>query len=187
MRDVFARYVTEHQVKTRVPCPLHGSDKQKSMQLYDTSFYCFSCCTGGDLIKFVSCFFNIPYAEAINKLATDFHIQKPSFSQWRNIRTSKPKQSDIVATKAANSFYNTLCEYYKLLTEWHEQYKPQNIYDSIDNRFIIAERDLHCLGHLLDEYQNQPIPKDIITKWSKDIIDNVRRNNNTENGYPHSV
>ena len=187
MRDVFARYVTEHQAKTRVPCPLHGSDKQKSMQLYDTSFYCFSCATGGDLIKFVSCFFNIPYAEAINKLASDFYIQKPSFSQWRNIRTSKPKQSDIIATTTANSFYITLCDYYKLLTRWHEQYKPIDLNSEIDDRFIIAERDLDCLGYILDEYINQPLPEELIIKWSKDIINNVRRNNHTEDGYPDSV
>ena len=138
MREVFTRYITDHQVKQRVPCPLHGSDKQKSMQLYDTSFYCFSCSTGGDLIKFVSCLFRIPYAEAINKLASDFHIQKPSF------------------------------------TEWREQYKPTNIHNEIDNRFIIAERDLSYLSHVLDEYKNQPLPKEIITKWSKEIITYVR-------------
>ena len=170
MREVFARYVINHQAKTRVPCPLHGSDKQKSMQLYDTSFYCFSCSTGGDLIKFVSCLFRISYAEAVNKLAADFHIQKPSFSEWRNlIKTPKPS-----AIPTDNNFYNTLCDYYKLLTKWREQYKPINIHNEIDNRFIIAERDLHYLGHILDEYKNQPLPKEIITKWSKEIIAYVR-------------
>jgi len=170
MREVFGQYITGQQAKQRVPCPLHGSDKQKSMQLYDTSFYCFSCSTGGDLIKFVSCLFRISYSEAINKLASDFHIQKPSFTEWRNIRTPKSNTN----ANADNSFYNTLCDYHKLLTKWHEQYKPTNMNSEVDNRFIIAERDLGYLGHVLDEYKNQLLPQDIITKWSKEIIAYVR-------------
>lgn len=39
-----------------VQCPFHGDGKERnpSMRLYDTTWYCFVCCAGGSVIQFGS-------------------------------------------------------------------------------------------------------------------------------------
>lgn len=56
---------------TYVSCPLH-TDRTPSMVIYQTnSFYCFSCHSGGDSIKFVMKLYNLNFVDAIKYIVAN--------------------------------------------------------------------------------------------------------------------
>lgn len=45
-------------------CPFHVGDRTASLKIYPTSFYCFGCGKGGDIITFVEQYYNMTFPEA---------------------------------------------------------------------------------------------------------------------------
>jgi DNA primase len=45
-------------------CPFHMGDRTASLKVYPTSFYCFGCGKGGDIITFVENYYNMSFADA---------------------------------------------------------------------------------------------------------------------------
>lgn len=54
-------------------CPFHQEDTP-SMKVYESSFYCFGCGTGGDVISFAARLFHLSNAQAVIRLCDDFGI-----------------------------------------------------------------------------------------------------------------
>ena len=54
-------------------CPFHH-EKTPSLKIYQTSWYCFGCKTGGSVIDFTARLFDLKPLEAAQKLDADFHL-----------------------------------------------------------------------------------------------------------------
>ena len=57
----------------RCPCPIHGG-KDNNLSFRNGSFHCFVCGAGGDVITLVEKIFNIPFPDAMRRLAEDFGV-----------------------------------------------------------------------------------------------------------------
>ena len=55
-------------------CIFHDGDHTPSLQVTDHFFKCYACGQKGDLISFITAFYNIDFNEAINKLAQFLHV-----------------------------------------------------------------------------------------------------------------
>lgn len=64
MRDILNRYNIEVDRNGFCKCVFHNGDNTPSMKVYVTSFYCFGCGAGGDIIKFVQLHDNLLFQEA---------------------------------------------------------------------------------------------------------------------------
>jgi len=75
MHQVVEHYGIQVNKKGLCLCPFHN-DNKPSLKIYPNGrgFYCFSCGTGGDLIKFVSLYREISNCEAAKELASAFGI-----------------------------------------------------------------------------------------------------------------
>lgn len=77
MRDVVERYLPEIKVvDSRIPCPFHHG-KDRNMALYDNCYVCYVCHEKGSAVKFVATLFDIPYAQAEEKINQDFNLCLP--------------------------------------------------------------------------------------------------------------
>lgn len=56
-----------------IACPFHA-ERSPSCKIYESSFYCFGCGAGGDVINFVKLLFGIDFKAAITRLNTDFNL-----------------------------------------------------------------------------------------------------------------
>lgn len=127
MLDVLQFYTPRNIVKNRCPCPLHDG-KDNNFNIYDTSFYCWVCHQGGDLIKFVSVLFGITYSDAIGRIDLDFSLglfEKPTLSQYRKQQKQiqqKAKEREEQSEKRAysNFAYKQLCRYYRWIREQNQ-------------------------------------------------------------------
>ena len=82
MDEVLARYGIKPNRSGFICCPFHA-EKTASCRIYDRSFYCFGCGSGGDAVTFVSRYENIPPKEAAVKLVGE-EIPKPrSYKKYR--------------------------------------------------------------------------------------------------------
>ena len=68
MRQVLEHYGIEVKRNNIALCPFHP-DSEPSMHVYPDGFYCFSCGTGGDVIKFVALLQGIKNAQAAQVVA----------------------------------------------------------------------------------------------------------------------
>ncbi|MBR2578991.1 MAG: hypothetical protein IKE41_02495, partial [Clostridia bacterium] len=81
--DAVAQYGLAVNRNNMVCCPFHN-DKNPSLKLNDTYFYCFGC---GDVIDFVSALFGLSPVSAAQKLADDFgmHFFETSAKTNQNV------------------------------------------------------------------------------------------------------
>ena len=70
MQDVLDRYYHTGP-HNKICCPFH-EEKTPSFSYKDDFYKCFGCGESGDTIKFVQRFFDLPFAEAVQKLDDDF-------------------------------------------------------------------------------------------------------------------
>ena len=102
IRQVALHYCPELKFNrnNRCACPIHGGEHD-NFQIYErtNSYYCWTCHSAGDPIKFVSELFDIPYADALRKLAIDFGIsidRKPTFSEFRRLKLAKKRARRLI-------------------------------------------------------------------------------------------
>ncbi len=84
-------------------CPFHN-EKTPSFTVYEdtSSFYCFGCGTGGDVITFVKLYENLDYVETIKYLANRAALKLPD---EKSDIVSKQKSTIISANKKAARFF----------------------------------------------------------------------------------
>lgn len=86
-------------------CPFHG-EKTPSFNLYPetSSFYCFGCGAGGDVITFIKRIENLDYIDAVKFLAARSGMQLPE--DTRDDRTSKLRMRILEANREAARFFH---------------------------------------------------------------------------------
>ena len=71
LRLVIASLIGVDNFKYNIKCPMH-KDKGPSMKVYDNSFYCFSCGSGGSVIDFVQSYKGFEFKETVQFLSNNF-------------------------------------------------------------------------------------------------------------------
>ena len=133
-------------------CPFHN-DTKPSMRVYKNSFYCFSCGTGGDVVKFVALYLDVGNFEAAKIIAKDFGIRAEvgSLVEYAAIRRRElereKKQRFLTWIKKAT---DTLCDYHLQLLKDADTYRPRNTKADIDDRFIFAVLELEKTSEMLE-------------------------------------
>ena len=126
-----------------VRCLFHD-DATPSMKLYDDHYHCFGCQATGDVIHLTAKLFGVPDAEAANKLAEDFGIQRE--------KTSVPAKLHRFQEQAEQErlCVQVLRDYLHLLEEWRTKYAPKTQEEAPDDRFVEALLMVDCIEYLLD-------------------------------------
>ena len=75
MKDVCEKYGISVNRINKAICPFHP-DKNPSMHVYPgkRGFFCFVCGTHGDVIDFVSKYFQLPFRESLKRIDSDFQL-----------------------------------------------------------------------------------------------------------------
>lgn len=73
MRTAVEYYGFEPNRAGFISCPFHV-EKTASCKIYESSFYCFGCGAGGDVINFVKLLYGINFKAAIVRINTDFNL-----------------------------------------------------------------------------------------------------------------
>lgn len=145
MRDVASFYGYTPNTRGYIRCPFH-SEKTASLRLYDKSFYCFGCGTGGDLIKFVQLYFNISFAQALIRINSDFRLglsdKKPS--------RCKPIKREPSPAELYEIEYNKKWEEYHELLWAREKLKPKSDDEALNPLFVKSLQKLEHLQAWLD-------------------------------------
>jgi hypothetical protein len=106
VRDAASFYGIDVDRNGMCICPFHN-DRNPSMKV-DRRYYCFGCGKTGDVIDFVSEYFNLSLKASAFKLAFDFGISKVDISKPCTVRT---QVSDTLDRKAsADDVLNELCD-----------------------------------------------------------------------------
>jgi DNA primase len=145
MQEIACFYGFKPNRQNYIPCPFH-SEKTASLRLYDKSFYCFGCGTGGDLIKFVQLYFNISFPQALIRINSDFRLgltdKKPVHS--RPIKR-EPTPAELYETE-----YNEKWEEYHELLWAREKLKPKSDDEALNPLFVKSLQKLEHLQAWLD-------------------------------------
>lgn len=145
MQEIACFYGFKPNRGNYIPCPFH-SEKTASLRLYDKSFYCFGCGTGGDLIKFVQLYFNISFAQALVRINSDFRLglsnKKPVYS--------RPIKREPTPAELYEIEYNKKWEEYHELLWAREKLKPKSIDDTLHPLFTKSLQQLEHLQAWLD-------------------------------------
>ena len=110
--DLIGQYVVLRKAGGRFNgiCPFH-SEKTPSFTVFpDTSsYYCFGCGAGGDVITFIMNMEHLDYVDAVEFLAQKAHIPLPDEQDSDYNKTAKKRARQLEMNKiAARYFFNTL-------------------------------------------------------------------------------
>ena len=110
---VISRYVALKRKGDRYwgCCPFHNEKTPSfSVKPDDGFFYCFGCHAGGNVFKFVSLYDNIPYYEAVARIAEELNIPLPQkkMSPAQIAREKHIEDLRRVNQLAGNFFHNCL-------------------------------------------------------------------------------
>ncbi len=126
-----------------VRCLFHD-DATPSMKLYDDHYHCFGCQATGDVIRMTAKLFGVPDAEAANRLAEDFGIQREKTSVLAKLhRFQEQAEQERLCVQV-------LRDYLHLLEEWRTKYAPKTQEEAPDDRFVEALQMYDCIEYLLD-------------------------------------
>jgi hypothetical protein len=126
-----------------VRCLFHD-DATPSMKLYDDHYHCFGCQATGDVIRMTAKLCGVPDAEAANKLAEDFGIQREKTSVLAKLhRFQEQAEQERLCVQV-------LRDYLHLLEEWRTKYAPKTQEEAPNGRFVEALLMVDCIEYLLD-------------------------------------
>jgi DNA primase len=118
LEDVVARYGIELRRQGRAlvgRCPFHADGGRPNLHVWpDTaSWWCFRCCSGGDVIRFVQLAENFTFPEALEKLRSCSPIEpcaphppKSKRQSERERATNERDPEEVVALQAATNLYH---------------------------------------------------------------------------------
>lgn len=149
MRDVAARYGLIVNRVSNTKCPFHN-DSNPSMHIYDgrRGYFCFVCNQGGDVIDFVSRYFNLPFLDSCKKLNDDFDLHIPFGTE---LTKAERIEADRVAQKRRHeqrqkemrmqqllTAYHTAFDQWKVLDDWKRNKVPRTPLDELDDEYVFA-------------------------------------------------
>ena len=130
-------------------CPFH-QDRTPSLKIYPDGkgFYCFTCGTGGDQIKFTALYDEITNREAAEKLAAAFHVSldiPTTYREKREAELARRKRAAVAAFKKRSALYVKM--YWILLCEAiHER----------NEHFTEALQNITYIEYLLENIEECP-------------------------------
>jgi len=169
MLDILQFYTPRNIVKNRCPCPLHDG-KDNNFEVYNTSFYCWVCHRGGDIIKFVSLLFGLDYKSSIVKIDYDFNLclstNKMTYREQEQIRQlnlqklQEQKQKEEYENNIVDEFWKVYDELIRLDLNFI-RHKPTSPDEELNPLFVEACHRLEYQKCLLAywEYQMAVIGK----------------------------
>jgi len=173
-------------------CPFHP-DKNPSMLVDDTHYYCFGCHATGDVIQFVADYFHMPPWEAAKKLVADFNVpldpeppqpkrtyKMPSPQRLAvfqpDLERLAAKEAEAIAQAEAQlkklwlqATVDVLSRYRLQLEAWKEDYAPQTEDEEWHPNFIKANADALLVDYLL-LLADDPLEQDFLyNNYSEEI------------------
>lgn len=141
MAQVLQQFGLEADRRGNILCPFHG-DHKPSCKIYEKSFYCWACGTGGDVINFTARYLQVSNLEAARYLAAAFGIITDGAETLRQQRARKRREQKRREEQRWQDWqdwaYHVLTDYQQLLfaglrsgdTEnhwWVKYYQKENI------------------------------------------------------------
>lgn len=135
-------------------CPFHA-DSHPSMKFYqhDKGYFCLTCHSGGDVIKFVGRLFNLTNEEACKKLIEDFslpiRIEDLTYREKRERQERQARYKEIQKFKADAGAI--LKGYWILLCEASRDFASPHFEEALQELSIVEYR-LECLEQSPETY-----------------------------------
>ena len=156
MKDVAEMYSLKVNRSGFCLCPFHA-EKTPSMKIYDDGFKCFGCGEGGDIIKFVEKQFDLSPINAWRKLNDDFGlgidinggIDSNTRSEYMLMAERKQKLKD-----KENCAFGIVSDYLRLLNRYSHEYRPRNLNEIPDKRFMEFLTNYDTASNVFDELSN---------------------------------
>lgn len=145
MEQVVRQYGFEPNRSGFINCPFHN-EKTSSMKIYDTSFYCFGCGAGGDVIKFTAMLFKLKNFQAAIKLNNDFFLRLTSVKPDREAE-QKYLQEKI---RKENEIKKYRAEYFEKCDEFKALRNVLEVSEDFEQR-AKAQARLEYLEYWFDE------------------------------------
>lgn len=149
MQQVAEYYGLQLNRKGLCQCPFH-QDKNPSLKIYPDGkgFYCFTCGTGGDQIKFAALYSDMSNYEAAKTLAAAFHIslsEPVTYREKREAELARRRRAAVAAFKKRATMYVKM--YWILLCEAiHER----------NEHFTEALQNITYIEYLLQNLEECP-------------------------------
>lgn len=149
MQQVAEYYGLQLNRKGLCQCPFH-QDKNPSLKIYPDGkgFYCFTCGTGGDQIKFAALYSDTGNYEAAKMLADAFHIplsEPVTYREKREAELARRRRAAVAAFKKRAMMYVKM--YWILLCEAiHER----------NEHFTEALQNITYIEYLLQNLEECP-------------------------------
>jgi DNA primase len=99
-------------------CPIH-KEKTASCHIRDDKgyFYCFGCGAGGDVFKFYELYYDVPFHEAVKRLADDFGFKLPEFNPQNKLETDKKNNIYDLLARATDFYHANVSQVEAYLTK----------------------------------------------------------------------
>lgn len=146
MEQVLAMLGLETDKKGFMCCPFHG-EKTASCRIYPTSFYCFGCGEGGDIITFVSKYLDKDFRSAVAYLGGD----DISFSERRQIEERKRRieREAKRRQRVKDNYINLLCQC-ATFDAALIKYRPKTQGEPLHPEFVKALKNIDRIKYELD-------------------------------------
>lgn len=130
-------------------CPFHG-EKAASLKIYPDgkSWYCFGCCSGGDVISMARKYYKLGFKDTLQQIASDFGLIE---NQDADLKHSNALLSRVeiarrksLAEKEKELKRAKECEYWRLfdlnlkVEDAIMDYAPVDKEEEFDERFVLA-------------------------------------------------
>lgn len=123
MRAVAEHYGFNANRAGFITCPFH-SEKTASCKIYDSSFYCFGCGVGGDVVSFVQKLFTLNFKAAVVRISCDFDLKIFSASPSERRKMAEVDKRRIKEQAAQKEFVEKRRRYLAMRCElWQKQKK----------------------------------------------------------------
>lgn len=174
-----AGYYGLHIKKHMAVCPFH-SDKNPSLKL-GKRFYCFACGAKGDVIDYVSKFFNISSKEAAIKIGNDFGIpvNEPLSEEVKKqiIERKIAYQKRMNQENSQKHFFIIVSDYYHMLKKQIFIYSPSSPDEEMNDLFVRAVHEIPFVEYIMDCYLEGTFEErnELIQEYKGELTDYEKR------------
>ena len=149
MKAVLQQFHLQQDRRGNILCPFHA-DHRPSCKIYDNSFYCWACGTGGDVINFTARYLNVSNLEAAQYLAATFGIMTDGPETLRQQREREKREQTRREQEQWEQWKNTAFQvltcYQQLLLEGLRSRDPDSHWwVKYHQKECIVEYYLDCL------------------------------------------
>lgn len=159
---VAAAYGLEFNRMGFARCPFHN-EKTASFKIKNHRMaHCFGCGWSGDIIDFTGRLFNLDFKQSMQKLVSDFNLpitlnRKMTLRETRDITAAynaavTERKRRKQAEEEKQKRYDNLLWVYATLDRWKRELKPKSPSDPLDERYVIACKELDGAAYRLMLY-----------------------------------